>query len=100
MAINIDTEIKQICDDLTRLIQDEIRKQKLISTGKMLNSIRFVGKKVPSGINFQMESVDYFAILDDKYKISENAFKTMDFQRIQERIADITVNQLLGDLDI
>lgn len=83
---NIDSEFNAIANDLTKLYQDEIKRQGLIESGKLLNSISFKANKIPSGYSLDMTAVDYFEYIDKKYQISKNVFKSIGYKNVQTRI--------------
>lgn len=89
MASNTQQELRNIASDFTKLYQNEIKRQGLVKSGKLLNSIRVILTQTPSGYKFSVEAVDYFTPLDEKYHISENVFKSREYELIQERIANV-----------
>ena len=104
MAANLQQELNDIANDFTKLYQNEIKRQGLVKTGKLLNSIRVNVKQTSTGFNFAVEAIDYFGPLDEKYRISENVFNSRDYQIIQERIANvynlIVIEEITKDLNI
>jgi len=84
---SLDQEFNSIANDLTQLYKDEIKRQGLVESGRLLNSISFKANKVPSGYSLDMTAVDYFEYLDKKYNISKNVFISIGYKRVQERIA-------------
>ena len=91
-------EFNQIAADFTALIKGEIKRLGLFKTGKMFNSINFISKKTPSGYKLQMEAVDYFSEVNDKYKIIENALKTDKYKNIEKRIITLSNLMILEEL--
>ncbi len=89
MAVNIEYEFKKIADDLTKLVQDELRRQKLIETGKLINSVKFIVTKTPTGYMISLDAVDYFKFVNEKYKVTENVFRSVAYTNIQERIKNL-----------
>jgi hypothetical protein len=89
MAANLQQELNDIANDFTKLYQNEIKKQGLVKTGRLLNSIRVILIKTSTGYKFSVEAVDYFTPLDEKYHISETVFKTREYEMIQERITNV-----------
>lgn len=89
MAVNINNEINQIETALTKLIQNEIKKQGLVKTGRLLNSVKWEGKQVGDDFQFKMISEDYYEQLDKKHNITKNAFATNDYKDIQKRISNL-----------
>ena len=89
MASNAQQELRNIASDFTKLYQNEIKRQGLVKSGKLLNSIKVNVKQTSTGFNFAVEAIDYFSPLDEKYHISENVFKSREYEMIQERIASV-----------
>ncbi len=89
MAINLEIELQNIGNKITILFQNEIKKQGLVSSGKLLNSINFKIKKVQEGYIFQLNAVDYFTPLDDKYKISRNVFESTQYKELITKITEV-----------
>ena len=56
----------QILNKLTQMWQAKIKEKKLVKSGNLLNSIKFVIS--PAGL--QMQAEDYYQYLDAKYSIS------------------------------
>jgi hypothetical protein len=82
------TELDNICRDIVELIQDELKRQNLVETGALLNSISCRLIPTNEGFTFQIEALDYFKYLDGEYSIMENIFRTSEYERIQERIGE------------
>ena len=88
MAVNFKIEFDRIANELTRLFQDEIKRQGLVDTGKLLNSVKWTVRETSNGWDLQMEALDYFQYLDDRYSISKNVFASAQYERVQTQIAD------------
>ena len=100
MGLNLDSEYRNIASELTRLVQDEIKRQGLVKTGRLLNSINFISTKTNDGYKLSMEAIDYFPYIDNKYGVLDNVFNSPSYSNIQDKIGDLTVESLLIDLDI
>ena len=96
----LNRDLKLIEDDFTKLIKEEIRRQGLVDTGKLLNSIRFFIVKTNRGYKFNMEAMDYFTYLNKKYNIVNNVMRSRSYERIQDRIADIVANSIVNDITV
>lgn len=100
MAVNFRLEYERIASQLTRLFQDELRRQGLVDSGALLNSIRWTVRQTPSGWDFQMESLDYFTYLDDRYNISKNVFASSQYNQIQTQIGELYNLYIIEQLTI
>lgn len=89
MAINLEIELNNLARQITQLFKNEIKRQGLISSGKLINSIEFKVKKTQNGFLFNLEAVDYFTPLDDKYKISRNVFESTNYKNLITKITDV-----------
>lgn len=70
-----------VCSQLNRLFKDEIKRQGLISSGRLFNSIKWTYDN--SG--FHMIAEDYFKFVDARYKISENVLGSKKFADVMEK---------------
>lgn len=101
MTVSLDMEYNRICRTLTDLFKKEIRKQGLVSKENkphLIDSIVWTAKKTSNGYNLAMESFDYFGYLDSKYRISENVFRTIEYQGVLDKIAELNVQFYLDEL--
>lgn len=89
MAVNFQKEYSNIANELTRLVQDELRNQGLVDTGALLNSVKFVANPSPEGYKIEMEALDYFTYLDDRYGILDNVFNSSGYEEINNQIAEL-----------
>lgn len=99
MARNITSELNSIARDITKLITDELTRQKLVNTGKLNSSFKVSVVSVPTGYSISIESLDYFKYLDAEHGILDNVFSSASYARIQEQIADLFVSQILDDFE-
>jgi len=84
--MNLDSEFTQIANELTRLFKDEIKRQGLIESGRLYNSIKFISKKTQYGYELVMTGVSYFKYIDEKYHISKNVYSSIEYKMVQKRI--------------
>lgn len=89
MAVNFKLEYERIASQLTRLFQDEIKKQGLVDSGDLLASVKWTVKETATGWELKMEAMDYFKYLDDRYKISDNVFNSSTYIQIQTQIGEL-----------
>lgn len=97
--MSIESDYNTIAQDMTNLLKDELVRQKLVNTGKLLNSIRFTATKTSTGYKFSLFAEDYFSYLDNEYHLLDNMFKSSGYQLIEERLTTIVVNSLLNEFD-
>lgn len=92
-------KLKALEAEMSSLFKEVIKTKGLVDTGHLLNSIKFTLVRTSSGYSFQMEALDYYKYIDEKYKITDTALNSGKFKRIQERIIDIVSDEILGELD-
>jgi len=91
--------LSQVAIDLTSLFQAELTTQGLVESGRLRDSVKWI--VIPTtdgGFTLQMESLDYFKFLDDKFNISQNVFNSSTYANIQEQIANAYSLIILDDL--
>lgn len=98
MAVNFKLEYDRIASQLTRLFQDELRRQGLVDTGTLLNSVKWTVKETSTGWDLQMEAMDYFTYLDDRYNISKNVFASSTYIQIQTQIGELYNSYIIEQL--
>ena len=68
---------------IEKIIKDEIRRQDLIKTGKMIGSIKC---KVSMGsmqqMNVDIDAVDYFKYVNGNFNVLRNSFNSSKYQTI------------------
>jgi hypothetical protein len=85
---------QDVCNLLNKLFKDEIKRQGLVSSGRLLNSIKWSYDN--SG--FHMIAEDYFKFVDAKYKITENVLESPKFANVMEiYYAGIIENELTSN---
>lgn len=89
---------ENIAKQLTDLFKDEIKRLGLIQSGKLYNSIKWIVIPTQTGYKLSMESMDYFTFVDEKYKITENIFKSARFNSIQEEITQIEIDYIIENI--
>lgn len=83
-------ELKDIANNATKLVQDEIKRQGLVKSGKLLNSIKFeVEHQGGLTYSLKMEAVEYFSSVDKKHGILKNVLQSRGWERIQERLTHV-----------
>ncbi len=70
-----DNDYKKIAEKITQLLKREIKRQKLIKTGKMYASVQcnYMGKG-----KFEIEAVDYYEHVEKKYNLESNIQEKVD----------------------
>lgn len=87
MAIKLNkSKLKNLEKFLTKLLKDEIIKQKLIVTGKMLKETKAVIKTDKDGFTVEVHSTKYFKFVDGDNDIVDNAFKGKNFNKLLKQI--------------
>lgn len=72
---------QDVCKQLDKLFQDEIKRQGLVKSGRLLRSIKWSY----SNAGFNMSCEDYYTYLDAKHKITENVLGSQLFKDILEK---------------
>lgn len=70
-----------VCQQLNLLFQNEIKRQGLVKSGKLLNSVRWT---YDNG-GFHMVAEDYYEFVDGKHKITENVLAGQAFKQLMEK---------------
>lgn len=80
---------------IEELIKKKISQEGLVSSGKLLSSI-----KVISTINgnFNIEAEDYYVYLDEKYKITESVFNSNEFSFFIENFLAKQIEKSLDNI--
>jgi len=81
-------KINKISKEIEELIKAEIRKKGLVKTGKLVNSIKVKLIESSKGFKVEVEGEDYFDFLNEKHKITEDAFNGAAFDKIIDKIGD------------
>lgn len=82
-------EIRKASKDIEDLIKKELKKKGLVDTGKLLKSVSAEIKfDSDGGFTINVYSEDYFKYLDDRYRITEDAFNSSEYDAILEKIED------------
>ncbi len=92
-------ELEKAAVELTRLYQQELTTQGLVDSGKLRDSVKWVVIQTPQGYTLRMEALDYFTYLDDRYRITDNVFKSTGYARVQEQIAEAYNYIIIDQLD-
>ncbi len=92
-------ELELAANELTRLFRDELTRQKLVESGKLRDSIQWTVIQTPQGYKLQMSALDYFQFLDNRYNISNNVFASVQYNRVQEQIANAYNYIIIDDLN-
>lgn len=91
MAIKIDKrKVGRVATGLTKLLKDEIKRQDLIDTGKMLRETASK-VKVDSNGEFVISviSTSYYKYVDGRFNVTDNAFKGPKFNKLVDRLGTI-----------
>jgi len=71
----MDLKLNKIETEIENLIKAKIKEKGLVSTGKMLNSIKV---KASNG-GFKVVGVDYFEYVNNEYHITDEVFNSKEF---------------------
>lgn len=94
------SKIRDIEAEVVKLIQDEIRRKKLVKTGNLLNSIS-AKASIKSNGNFslQVSGADYYSILDKEHNITDDAFDSPGYNIVAKLIAEAFSLYFIEQLD-
>lgn len=84
--------VREIELALIELVKDEIIKQDLIDTGRMLNSVNAFLNIQGNSWTVDVTSTDYFKYVDGDFKVLQNAFKGPKYDKVVKKI-----NELLNE---
>jgi len=91
--------LRSIETEVTKLIQSEIKKKGLVKTGKLLNSISTqVSMNSTGSISIKVSGEDYYDELDNKYRITEDAFNSSGFRIISDLIQTAVAEYIQDNL--
>lgn len=76
--------MNKIAKEIEKLIKKQIKKEGLIDSGKLYDSIKVKAKLINDKFEFEIIAEDYYEYLDDRYKLTENALKDKSLERIIE----------------
>lgn len=76
--------MNKIAKEIEKLIKKQIKKEGLIDSGKLYDSIKVKAKLINDKLEFEIIAEDYYEYLDDRYKLTENALKDKSLERIIE----------------
>jgi len=75
---------------LTKLLKDEIRRQDLIDTGRMLRETAAnIDVTHTNEISIKVISTTYYKYVDGRFKITKNALKGPKFEKIVKKMNDM-----------
>ncbi len=97
MAININSELNDICRDFENLYKDIIRQMGLVSKENkphMVDSIKFTYISNGSGYKFQMVAFDYYKFLAKQFHIQSNVSRDPRWKQILKRVAVLNARVL------
>lgn len=84
------TELNQVLrkteEGMTKLFKAEIKRQKLIKTGRMYATTicKLINKR--DGLAFEVRSTEYFVFVDGNYKITKNVMKSQGWKTLQKQL--------------
>lgn len=81
-------DINKVAKKMTRLVKDEILRQGLVDTGALLRSIRIKKKITKNGVDFEIIAVDYYEFVDERFRVTEQAFSGVKYDEVLEDLAD------------
>ena len=79
--------ISQITARLTQIWQAKLKEKKLVKSGHLLASIKFID----AGTSIQMQAEDYYQYLDTKYSISKEIIATQEFKDLIAQYQSIKI---------
>jgi len=83
-------KIGRIATQLTELLKDEIKKQDLIDTGRMLRETAAKVKVNSDGnFNISIKSTTYYKYVDGNFKVTANAFRGAKYNKILDNLQTI-----------
>lgn len=91
-------DLNQIANNITDIFKQVIKDKDLIDTGELYNSINTKVKIENNSFTFEIEAVDYFTYLDNKYSITKTVLDSQQFNTIQNQISDYLINQMITNI--
>lgn len=87
-------KVGRIATGLTKLLKDEIKRQDLIDTGRMLRETATKIKASANDCSFSISirSTPYYKFVDGNFKVTDNAFKGAKYNKLIKQMED-----LMGD---
>jgi hypothetical protein len=81
--------LRSLSNTLTRLVKQEIIRQDLIDTGRMLRTIEIFAEDGP-GLDFSISvsAEDYFVYVDGNYNVMENVVNSKPWEDAIEKAID------------
>jgi hypothetical protein len=92
-------ELQEIGNKISELIKAEIRRQALIDSGALIDSIFCRVSITPDGFTFSIEAEDYYKYLDADYSITSNVLNSSEFNEVQTQIANVYSLIILEELN-
>lgn len=94
--MSLKSEIRKIAIRITRLYQKEINKKNLIDTGALVRSFETTIKLSKKGdLDIDVKCLDYFQYLDEPYDVSDDVFKSREYQNIEDDLIGLMVSGYL-----
>lgn len=90
-------KVGRVATGLTQLLKDEIKRQDLIDTGRMLRETASkVSVKSDGNFTIAVRSTSYYKYVDGKFKVTDNAFKGPKFQKLIDQLGEIVAEAALS----
>lgn len=87
---------KRLTDTLVKLIKEDIRKKRIIDTGKMLNSISVNLVNTVDGYTLDISAEDYFQYQDKRYNILEDVLKRSEWTNALDDVLTNLIEDSIG----
>jgi len=81
---------------LVSLIKEDIRRKRIIDTGKMLNSISVSLSNSVDGYVLDISAEDYFQYQDKRYNILEDVLKTTQWTNALDEVMVKLIEDSIG----
>jgi len=87
---------QKLTDTLVSLIKEDIRRKRIIDTGKMLNSISVSISNSVDGYSLNISAEDYFQFQDKRYNILEDVLKTSEWNKALDEVMVKMIEDSIG----
>ena len=92
-------EIRKIAKRITKVYQKEIGRKDLIDTGNLQRSFETKIKISRDGsLDIDVKCLDYFKYLDEPFDVSDDVFKSKEYQKIEDDLIGLMISGYFIDL--
>lgn len=89
-------KIGRVATALTKLLKDEIKKQDLIDTGRMLRETAAkITVKKSGDFTISVRSTSYYKFVDGRFNVTDNAFSGSKFDKVMDRLASVIADGII-----